>query len=361
MNIIMKKVILFHLLSISCAFQLKSFPHIKTLWKNSRLLPLWTPLDYSFNITYKPKSTILDTEPFTFYKDSNNNNILLFDNCPHQGAKLSAGKIIDNNLVCPYHGFKFKDGKFNGLPMSTHNYNSPICVPKIPLLHKNNLVYFLPFTDLHSTLEQVLVPEPYVAPEETDKKFTKIYGKVLINNNCEIVTENILDMLHISFVHSFGNANAPLPFSIKYESLGHLSGRTTFQYQAADNTISRNLGNCKVVVVENEFHLPSTTVTRVTANNIVKTVVTKSLPIDETHTMLFWEVHRNFVNENHIVARVGDIILRYLMEKTLLEDIDILKNVNEKYRIGCLNTKYDVTILNYRKAKERFRKEFETP
>lgn len=356
MNIIMKKVILFHLINFSCAFQLKSFPSINTLWKNSRLLPLWTPFDYTYNITSKPKSTILDKEPFTFYKDSNNNNILLFDNCPHQGAKLSAGKIIDDNLVCPYHGFKFKDGKFNGLPMSTHNYNSPICVPKIPVLQKNNLLYFLPFTDLHSNLEQLLVPEPYVAPEEFDKKFTKIYGKVLINKNCEIVTENILDMLHISFVHSFGNANAPLPFSIKYEKLGELSGKTTFQYQAADNTISRNLGNCKVVIVENEFHLPSTTVTRVTANNIIKTVVTKALPIDESNTMLFWEVHRNFVNDNHIVARVGDLILHYLMEKTLLEDIDILKVVNEKYRIGCLNTKYDVTILNYRKAKDKFKK-----
>jgi phenylpropionate dioxygenase-like ring-hydroxylating dioxygenase large terminal subunit len=345
---------IFLLTNVVYAFNLRSFPSINKLWSNSRLLPLWTPLDFSHNINSNPKEIILDDESFVHYKDKNNSQILIFNNCPHQGAKLSAGKLVDDNLICPYHGFKFKNGRFNGLPMSTKQLDSPVCVPRIPLITKNDMVYFLPFTDMHSNIETILVPEPYVAPEEHDPTFTKISGKAHIYKNCEVVTENVLDMLHISFIHSFGNANAPLPFSINYENIGTLGGKTTFLYKAADNTISRNLGNSKVVIVENEFYLPSTTVTRVTANHIVKTVVTRALPINENETILFWEVHRNFINENHIIQRIGDIILKYLMEKTLLEDIGILKQVNTKYRIGILNTKYDITILNYRKIKSQF-------
>lgn len=338
------------------SFEMKPFPLMKNIWTgNSRLVPFWTPLDFTHNIN-KPKSVILDNEPFVCYRNKNNSIILHFDNCPHQGAKLSAGKLVDDNLICPYHGFKFYEGRYNGLPLSTKKCNSPLYIPRIPTLTKNDITYFLPFTDIYNNdnLECKLVPDPYIAPEENDPNFSKISGKVVIHKNCEIVTENILDMLHISFVHSFGNANAPLPYKIHFTKLDDYSGRTTFMYKAADNTLSRNLGDAKEVIVENEYYLPSTTVTRVKANKIIKTVVTRTVPINENESILFWEVHRNFVNENHITRRIGDIIMRLLMERTLLEDIEILKHVNEKYRIGCLNTKFDITILNYRKAKNKF-------
>jgi hypothetical protein len=44
-----------------------------------------------------------------------------------------------------------------------------------------------------------------------------------------------------------------------------------------------------VVMVENEFHLPSTTVTRVITGKFVKTVVTRALPQENGSTKLFWD------------------------------------------------------------------------
>jgi phenylpropionate dioxygenase-like ring-hydroxylating dioxygenase large terminal subunit len=343
---------------LTTAFPLKPFPPINSLWqKSSSLLPFWTPLDYIHNIN-SPKPVILDGEPFVAYKNMNNTLILLFDNCPHQGAKLSKGKLVGNDLTCAYHGFKFKNGKFVGLPMSGRLLNSSICVPRIPTLVKNDMVYFLPFTDLHSNdaLEIKLVPEPYVCPEKNDKSFTMVNDKIIINKNCDIVTSNILDMLHISFVHAFGNRNAPLPYKLKYEQMSNTSGKTTFTYTSGDKSMSKNVAFSDEVIVENEFYLPSTTVTRVIADKMVKTVITRALPVNENKTILFWEVHRNFFNENYIIERLGNILMHYLMEQTLNEDVEILKHVNEKYFKGSISTKYDITIRNFLKAKEKAKK-----
>lgn len=340
-------------LSLTCVSSfLRPFP--PRIWENNtRLLPLWTPFEFK-NSVNSLKGTIIDGEHLLHYKNKNNTPVLLFDNCPHQGAKLSKGKLIGNDITCPYHGFRFKNGKFIGVPNTL--VNSTICVPRVPTLIKNDIVYFLPFADyFQDNAFLKLIPEPFVVPEELDPFFTKVSGKLLIEKHCDIVTSNILDMLHISFVHSFGNRNTPLPSKIDYQPLSDISGKTTFVYTSGDKSISKTIGQSNEVIVENEFHLPSTTVTRVTANKIVKTVVTRAMPVSENKTILFWEIHRNFFNENYIITRLGDILLDYLMKLTLKEDIDILKNVNEKYFNGVIKTKYDITIQKFLKAKLRFK------
>jgi phenylpropionate dioxygenase-like ring-hydroxylating dioxygenase large terminal subunit len=38
---------------------------------------------------------------------SSNDIIIMDDSCPHRSAKLSLGKICDNKIRCPFHGFEF--------------------------------------------------------------------------------------------------------------------------------------------------------------------------------------------------------------------------------------------------------------
>jgi hypothetical protein len=72
-------------------------------------------------------------------------------------------------------------------------------------------------------LASKLVPPPYFAPEANNKSFYKIIGHKVIQTNTELVTENVLDMLHISFVHTFGNRNLPMPFKIHHKKLNNIS------------------------------------------------------------------------------------------------------------------------------------------
>jgi len=337
------------------AYNLKSFPKINQLWKEKKILPLWLPIENIKRVSSKvPKLITIHDESFALYKDNNNNIQAIYDKCPHQGASLSKGVITPNNtLFCSYHGFEFVNGTFCRMP-TTKYFKPTICVPRLHVYTDKNMVYVLPLINMNCNKQNISnVPLPYTAPEHYNKSFKTITGQKLIHQNSEIITENVLDMLHISFVHSFGNRVSPIPFNIVFNKTSNISGKTTFKYFAGPTSISKQAAKENVVLVENEFYLPSTTVTRVIAGKFIKTVITKTLPIDDNTSIIFWELHRNFWIET-LLANVVDFFLRLTMEKTLQEDIDIISTIDKDKRFFGINTTFDITINKYRKYKDLY-------
>jgi len=321
------------------------------------LLPLWYPLMSIQEMAKKDiHKVMLEDEPYVCYKNNLEKYILHSDQCPHLGASLSKGWVNEKgNIQCPYHGFEFCDGKFCQIPDPGRKINSPhtftpkTILPLFPTSVMSDMVFVYP------KLNSIPPQDPFFPPEEYEPEFHSISGQRVINTQCQQVVENLLDMLHISYVHSFGNRNTPLPYHIKYEDLSSLSGKTVFLYKPHDNTISNKIGNSAIVKVENEFHLPTNTVTRVTAGGLVKTVFTRALPIGKKKTILFWKIYRNFwVDPNTSrFSWLGDVLLRYLMNKTLDEDMEILKNVYPLIP-SKICTRYDITIREYRKKLASF-------
>ena len=58
-----------------------------------------------------------------------------------------------------------------------------------------------------------------------------------------LITENVLDMMHISYVHSFGNQMSPIPYDIIYDESNDYAGKTTFYYNAGPTSMSSLIGN----------------------------------------------------------------------------------------------------------------------
>jgi phenylpropionate dioxygenase-like ring-hydroxylating dioxygenase large terminal subunit len=70
----------------------------------------WYGVFLSGNLKNKPRQIKRFGLDLVLFRDSRGIASCLVDVCPHRGVELSAGKIIGDNLVCPYHGFQF-DGK----------------------------------------------------------------------------------------------------------------------------------------------------------------------------------------------------------------------------------------------------------
>lgn len=190
----------------------------------------------------------------------------------------------------------------------------------------------------------------HVPPEESSEQFRAVEGSIFIDVPFQLVCENLLDMLHISYVHSFGSPMSPLPRSVRSHRLSPLAYRSTFRFVPHRNTISYRVGMAQEVIVENEYHLPTTTVTRVIANHLVKTVLTRCIPISSTRTLLHWKIYRNFWKSDLFppLSVAGDWVVRLLMRQTLQEDISILRHVDPSFREGPLRVKYDQTIHHFR-------------
>jgi nitrite reductase/ring-hydroxylating ferredoxin subunit len=78
----------------------------RTGWLPNR----WYGILFSGDLGSKPKKVKRFGLELVLFRDSKGNANCLVDVCPHRGVALSAGKIVGDNLVCPYHGFQF-DGR----------------------------------------------------------------------------------------------------------------------------------------------------------------------------------------------------------------------------------------------------------
>lgn len=317
---------------------------------NKQMMPFFYPIGVTKDLKKNSlqKIRVFD-EPLVCYDNRNGTLIVHSDICPHQGASLAEGWVNEyGNLQCPYHGFEFCSGMFCKIPnpiLQPPTFRSKTKLHVYPTIQRNGMTFLSPVS-----LYDAGLPEPFFPPEEFDENFQSIEGSRVIEKDYMSVCENLLDMLHISYVHSFGNRFSPLPYAIHFKNLTQHSGRTEFFYQPRELTISGKVGKVTKVIVQNEYHLPTNTITRVIAGPIIKTVFTRSLPISAEKTLLFWKVYRNFWIDPYIpeFSVLGDIVLSFLMEKTIDEDVEMLRHVYKGHRTGPLKTKYDVTIHNFR-------------
>ena len=320
------------------------------------LLPLWYPV-----LTLKKARSkvvhkiILDSQPYVCFQSKNSTYVFHTDICPHQGGSLSKGVVVNGSIQCPYHGFQFCNGMYCKIPDPSRNksyFNLTTIMPVFATRIESDTLF------VHGRAAAAVASSdapPFFPPEENNASFRSVSGVRMIRKDQQLVVENLLDMLHISYVHSFGSRSTPLPVSVRYIDLSETAGRTVFRYSANQNTISSRVGGNATVLVENEFHLPTTTITRVFAGKIVKTVMTRSIPLGPDRTLLFWKLYRNFwIDPNSdVFSSIGDSIISYLMEKTIDEDAAILENVYPN-QTSTLECKYDTTIKQFRKKQAAF-------
>ena len=55
----------------------------------------------------KSVGILVQDEPIVLYRNKALLPVALEDRCPHRWARLSGGRVDGDNIVCPYHGFKF--------------------------------------------------------------------------------------------------------------------------------------------------------------------------------------------------------------------------------------------------------------
>src|SRR3546814_20723648 len=71
-------------------------------------LPIsWYAVAWSDEVGDQPFGRKVIEEPLALYRTSDGTPHVLRDMCPHRFAPLSKGKIVSDQLQCPYHGLRF--------------------------------------------------------------------------------------------------------------------------------------------------------------------------------------------------------------------------------------------------------------
>ena len=117
------------------------------------------------------------------------------DLCLHRGTRLSLGKVEDNTLVCPYHGWRY-NGQGRCVHIPAHPDQPP---PTRARVNAYNIKeqYGLIWVSLGEPPEEV---PPF--PEWNDPGFRKILcGPYSFKAAATRAIENFLDVAHFPFVH----------------------------------------------------------------------------------------------------------------------------------------------------------------
>ena len=181
--------------------------------------------------------------------------------------------------------------------------------------------------------------------------------------------ENVLDLLHISYVHLFGNNNEPLPMHAEFQQSYDdgeqrlRSGKVVFRYRAGSKAWSKVVGGAQEVLVENEFHLPYTVIIRVRFGGNTKTIVANAVPKGEGDTRLNYKLYRDFAithpQDDGPLNFAMDWVFQRLMDITLQEDKDIVESLYPEAGSGFMNARYDKHQLLYRRSVSEFKASME--
>ena len=311
----------------------------------------------------KPYKTTVWDQEYVYWKTKTGKFVAMDDRCPHRGAALSAGKLTsDNNIMCPYHGYEFdKNGTLEKIPglefknTPCHNLNTYSVVEKNGWLYLNTIprVNGLDFN----------VSEIFMEPEAENPEFSPIFIKADFNAYARIVTENSLDIMHIGFVHTFGNRDSPSPVKEsppKPVANDPFHYQTKYDYLSGKDSLVKRVFDLPTLSIENEFILPHTTIARIKFGEFVSTVVTFATPINETSTKLYVKTYRNFWRGDdsnpfaYWIDLVGNRMTEKMMTATVNQDKCVIENIPLKYIDGKFNMKFDKLQNVYRTMYKKF-------
>jgi phenylpropionate dioxygenase-like ring-hydroxylating dioxygenase large terminal subunit len=138
-------------------------------------------------------------EPLVFFRREDGTVVALRDRCAHRSAPLSMGKVLPGDrLQCPYHGLEFGP---NGNCVHNPHGNGKIVaanqVRSFPVVEKHGLVWV--WTGGQQP-NQNAIPDFSVLDTPEELAVTK-RDCIIVQANYELVTDNLLDLSHTSYLH----------------------------------------------------------------------------------------------------------------------------------------------------------------
>ena len=184
----------------------------------------WWPVAVSADVRNEPLAVRLLDTPVVLWRKVSGELAALADRCPHRGVQLSLGHLVDDDLECAYHGWRFDtQGSCTRIPAQ------PGFVPKDAHRACRYAVQ-----EAHG-LVWVCLGEPALSVPNLTHLPTRrlVYGPFDVATSAPRAVENFLDTSHFAFVHQGWLGDAAHPEVPPYEVTHTPDGRPVIeQYKA---------------------------------------------------------------------------------------------------------------------------------
>jgi phenylpropionate dioxygenase-like ring-hydroxylating dioxygenase large terminal subunit len=134
--------------------------------------------------------------PLIFWRDQSGSVVALIDRCCHRAAPLSKGRLENDKIRCMYHGLLFdSNGKCVEIP--SQNFIPPAArVRSYPVVERFNWVWV--WMGDPDRADASLIPDTHYLD---DSGWRGTPGYMHYDANYLLITDNLLDFSHLSYVH----------------------------------------------------------------------------------------------------------------------------------------------------------------
>lgn len=154
----------------------------------------WYVVARSTEVTNQPLGVVLWHQSIVLFRDAQAKIHALEDRCPHRQVKLSHGRVIDHDLECAYHGWRFGgNGECIAVPYLAANQKLPSCqLRRYPVQELDGFIWLFP--GAVETLDATL--QPMGIPEWDHLNYIATVSVIECAAHYSYLIENLMDMYH---------------------------------------------------------------------------------------------------------------------------------------------------------------------
>jgi len=171
----------------------------------------WYCAGWSQELRNGPIGRTLFGRPIVLFRDASGTARALGARCPHRGANLASGSVVEGAIECPLHGWRFDGlGRCVRVPSQPASVKiSPLaCVPSFPLQERQGTLWIWmsgaepPSCEPHA--------DPVVRPGRSPRRL--FFDAQIVEAPFLNLLENFFDKAHVPFIHraTFGPNQDPL-------------------------------------------------------------------------------------------------------------------------------------------------------
>jgi phenylpropionate dioxygenase-like ring-hydroxylating dioxygenase large terminal subunit len=269
---------------------------------------VWTPVGLSGDLKpNKPLAMRLAGERVVLFRDALGQPGALIDRCPHRGVALSLGRIVNGEIECPFHGWRFdRSGANCRVPWNPDAKRDRLGAVALPVREIAGLLW------LYTGFEPSAGPEP--SETFAAQKMTVCAQSAVWNVHWTRVMENMLDMPHLPFVHR----------STIGKGLNHLTDGARMELLLEERSYGARISNAVDGIARPgalEYRFPNIMELLIDPPGRLLRLMVACIPEDEKTTRLLLLTMRDFAR-----WRLLDPVFRRMNAKIAAEDRAIVES-----------------------------------
>lgn len=163
----------------------------------------WYVAAWSEDVGEAPLARTILGESLVLYRLANGTTVALQNRCPHRNLPLSEAKRLGDTLQCAYHGLEFgPDGVCSHVP-GQDEVPAWARVRAYPVTERDRWVFV--WMGDSAVADAATVPDYHRRMVDPDWHF--VTGQKLVSAGYRLVLDNLLDLSHLSYVHSSTTGN----------------------------------------------------------------------------------------------------------------------------------------------------------